>query len=978
MAAGPRVVVTAVGVCSPLGRSARLYALGMRAGAASTQPLQVAPRSVRAAPAVAVEPSATLAERLSALIAPALAEVTARVQSPVPLICALPALPGEPQPDLALDPQAVLRRARELSGASIDLARTTWLQGGSSAAGAAFARALDALGAERGLDAVLVGAADSWLIEARLRELLDKKRVRAEGDTSRSRRGSLTPGEGAAFVLLERERSARSAGRRALCSIVACELARREPKDPPGPQLAAALAKLAGAREGVWLINDVNGESRRADAWSSAVQAARDASGSLRVTARLEQVSSPARDAGDCGVATSALGVALAATLFGAGAAPEEAAIVASYDAEGISALAVERGDEPERGAQAAPAAGGALASEVAVAFRVLEASLRAFRAVEHRLHPARRNPILDATFGLGRCLAAIEDAEFPSSEQFSDVSDACGALTLACERANRSEERRGRVAEPAVKDLERLAAEIAALSKELHAAAPEPPEAATLPPIGPVPLIVAPGRPLELPIPFYAIERAPTAEPPDQDLELEDEIEEEPAPGEERSLRPERPPPPQPSGPHVATALECLDSIARLWPLRTPRSDGRWTRALHEVEARLLSQLDFLHALSAPYESRPAPALLRDEVLDLLPLVRRQESGSEPGRAFADTLVLASARDPRLVRAAVAGARGASSDLVDAYTDALALGASPHVDEALAELCLEDDPRTLELALEVSWRRRSAATGAIVPCLYHASPEVRRKAARALGASPHAAAAAKALDARLALEQSPRVVTALLEAMARLHAPHVEEHVGRLLGELVREGSELSDERLEARLELARLSAALGRAADAAALATVATRPREVECLGWFGRPGIIGWLVDGLTTRAKEEGTPQACARALCRITGLVLEGTSRGARLVDGALATVDDERLVLDAQLWRAHLAAHPELFSASSKLRFGQRFDASLAITEHLADGVRVSDRAFTSLEVALGARGVCAADEGAWVQAQLAALGRST
>jgi hypothetical protein len=852
-------------------------------------------------------------------------------------------------------------------------------RGGNTATIAAFARALDALGAERGLDAILVGAMDSWLVEPRLSALLEQKLARAEGELARSRRGALVPSEAAVFVLLERERTAHAAGRRALAAIVASELTRRAEKDAAAPLLAATLGKLGAGTPRAWLINDVNGESRRADTWSAAARDARDASGSIRMATILEEVSSPARDVGDAGAATGALGVALAATLFGAGAGPEEAAIVGVYDAGAVGGLLLERAGEPDRSAAQPAAPSSAGSSELALTFRVLESALRSFRAVEHRLHPARRSPILDATFALGTRLAALEDEEFPAVDLFDAVDLTCRELGVACERANRSEERRGRAAEPTVKDLERLGREIAEVVRELRVSSPEPPEEVTTPPPGPVPTLVSRGVPFELPIPFTAIPRAPKASAPEQEVDFEDELEEEPGSSQAGAALPPPPAPPEPKGPHVATAVECLDSIARLWPLRTPRSDGRWTRALKDVEARLLTQLDLLFALSEPFDTKPAPPLLRDEALDLLPLVRRSESSMEPGRTFADTLVLACARDPRLVRAAVWGARGVSVDLYEAYADALALGVSPHVDDALAELCLEDDERTLSLALDVAWRRRAVTVGPVLTCLYHASPAIRLRAARALGASHHPEAAAKALDARLAVERSPSVIAAILESMVRLHAPHADEHVHRALVELVRLGAEVDDEHREARLTLGKLSAAIGRVHDVNVFVGASTHAREIECLGWFGRATVLGPLVDTLAARAKDDGIPQACARALARITGLVPESTPRGPRLVDGKLTTVDDERLLLDPNLWRAHCAAHGELLSASSKLRFGRNFSVGEAITEHLADGVRVRDRAFTSVEIAFNAqRAFTALDESGWVEPQLAALGRSS
>ncbi|MBK8943063.1 MAG: hypothetical protein IPM79_37050 [Polyangiaceae bacterium] len=526
MTRGPRVVVTAVGVCSPLGRSARLFALGLRAGLTSLKSMAVGARRVRVAPAAKVDDGASLDERLAAVAAPALAEVTARLASPVPLICAVPALPTNAPPELSLDPAAALSLARRQSGAEVDLSRTTFVAGANTATIAAFARALDALGAERGLDAILVGAMDSWLVEPRLSALLEQKLARAEGELARSRRGALVPSEAAVFVLLERERTAHAAGRRALAAIVTSELTRRAEKDAAAPLLAAMLGKLAAGTPRAWLINDVNGESRRADTWAAAARDARDASGSIRMATILEEVSSPARDVGDAGAATGALGVALAATLFGAGAGPEEAAIIGVYDAGAVGGLLLERAGEPDRSAAQPAAPSSAGSSELALTFRVLESALRSFRAVEHRLHPARRSPILDATFALGTRLAALEDEEFPAVDLFDAVDLTCRELGVACERANRSEERRGRAAEPTVKDLERLGREIAEVVRELRVSSPEPPEEVTTPPPGPVPTLVSRGVPFELPIPFTAIPRAPKASAPEQEVDFEDELE--------------------------------------------------------------------------------------------------------------------------------------------------------------------------------------------------------------------------------------------------------------------------------------------------------------------------------------------------------------------------------------------------------------------------------------------------------------------
>jgi hypothetical protein len=359
---------------------------------------------------------------------------------------------------------------------------------------------------------------------------------------------------------------------------------------------------------------------------------------------------------------------------------------------------------------------------------------------------------------------------------------------------------------------------------------------------------------------------------------------------------------------------------------------------------------------------------------VDVVPLVRGAVTSFDPDRAFADTLVLACARDPRLCRAAVAKARGAHPDLVEAFTDALALGSGPGLDAAVAELCDDDDPAAIGVGLDVMARRRSVRVGAVVLPLYHLDPGVRMRAADTLGFAAAREAATLTLEKRITIEPSLRVQAAIVTSLVRLGAPHASVYAMRSFEELGKLGQDVDPGTRDCRLVFARACAALGRAPEALKLAEIAATAGELEVLGWFGRVTSVDMLIRVLEGPGREDTLlANAASRALVRITGATREVGQREVELGQGHLTTVPEDELELEPTRWRRYWDERGTSLGTGVKYRFGHRFSADLAAAEHVAQGVRVIDRPMVSLEWSAARAGAGhLADERDWAARQIA------
>ncbi len=964
-ATGRAALVVSVGVRSPAGATARLGVLGLRADAVASGTVEL-DEDVAVRPAAPID-DAPLAERLFALAAPALAEARLGAESlGVPLWLVAPAAL------LAERAQAeVLAELAGRAGVALDRANSAVL-GADEGRGfvVAVARAIEWLARADGPRQLVIGAVDSMLERARLEALYEERRVRPVG-APRQPAGSLVPSEGAAFLVLGRESDDDGS------ALARISVSGGAPVDAPGLSLAASsLLGLADGAAELTLVSDDNGEVSRGRAWSRLLVEIGTKLGASAPTIAEWPI---AQALGDADGATPALAAGLVAASMSVGIVGVPRVLIAALRDGALVGLSLEprqstvvlapsRTVEPSRASR-----------EARIALRVVEGLWRRFRRVQHRIAPARRKPLAKALSEVASSLVALEESivDPGSLARVEGLRAELASLSASAEQAKLSASRRGQEVEPIVIEALELSKELVTLVESMRgelvdelARAVEPP-AVELDMALPLPLSSGVPRLYPFEVDVAARGQGARLEPAD-DADVEEEEDDE-ALEEGAALR-EAPVVAAESDP--AELAACLDSIGRGFRVRSPMGDGLWSPALADVDERILGELDRIYGLAAPLARRAAAgSVLSGLALDPLPLLRAAVDPSDPGRAFADTLALACATDPRLVRAAVSKARGLHPDAYDAVVSALSLGSSVRIGQFAAELCLEGDPLTVRAGLEVMRRRRAVSVAVALPSLHHPEPRLRASAAAALGHAESRDAAVSVLESRLAVESTAEVQLSLLEALVRLGAPHAEAHAARLAREQLALGDTRDAETRRLRLGFMRVSAALGRVDELARFTELAREPLELECLGWFGRVVSVDPLIQVLERPLDEEPLARAAARALQRILGLVPASTGRGLELRRGELATVVDDELVLQPAPWRRAWAAQGGDFSVGARYRFGRRLEPGVVRREHLASGVRVRDRRMTALELACAGPGRFApADEDDWIARQLAAM----
>jgi 3-oxoacyl-[acyl-carrier-protein] synthase-1 len=281
-------------------------------------------------------------DRFVALAAPALAEAARDAGLPRDAAIALHlALPAESEPRThAIDAAALLAALGAASGIPVHARRSTAHAAGRGAGLVALAAAVERLrvGAE---DLVVVGGVDSYYDPGLLESLDAAYRLH-----SLTAENGYLPGEGAAFLVLER--SGRAAGRRARANVLSA-LVEREPRPfgnaEPTQGLAISLAvrrALEPARAPVrWALTDVVNERHRIDEW---VYASARAHRQLAPDARHDQ---PLLTTGDLGAASGVVLAALAATCWSVGAAPADQALVAVHGDDDTRAAALLTAGDP-------------------------------------------------------------------------------------------------------------------------------------------------------------------------------------------------------------------------------------------------------------------------------------------------------------------------------------------------------------------------------------------------------------------------------------------------------------------------------------------------------------------------------------------------------------------------------------------------------------------------------------------------------
>ncbi len=271
-----RVVIVALGACTPVGRDAWSSAAAVRAGisgfAQHPYMIDTAGEPMRAAIAPWIDIGLSGADRLEALLFPAIDEALEQLSSthgaPMEMAIAL-GLPS-PRPGLSRDiPKQMLDRvnkhyARRFSSAA------TFAAG--HAAGLLATQAAAAKLAQGTLDACVVAGVDSYIDPLTLEWLEANDQLHSAGPLNNA--WGFIPGEASAALLLMRESVAQAAGLEMLAVVLATGIAMEAKRiktqtvctgEGLTQAFRAALAALPGGAKVSDIYCDMNGEPYRAD-----------------------------------------------------------------------------------------------------------------------------------------------------------------------------------------------------------------------------------------------------------------------------------------------------------------------------------------------------------------------------------------------------------------------------------------------------------------------------------------------------------------------------------------------------------------------------------------------------------------------------------------------------------------------------------------------------------------------------------------
>jgi 3-oxoacyl-[acyl-carrier-protein] synthase-1 len=334
--------VLSVGMVTPVGLSAAQTMTSVRAGIARARESTILSRSL--APMVLAlvpddalpprraepdpRPGRSREERCLRLAQAALAEALASLPPgrPPALFLAAPEGHDDRLPPLGAD---FVPRLADRSGGKIDAARSRLFPEGRAAAFPALAAAFDELRARGG--PVLVGGVDTHLDLHLLGSLDREGRVLCAGVAD-----GFVPGEGAAFLLLDREATPSGGGRAAIRRArvhppgLAEEAGHRRSEEPYRGEglpraVAAALADVPG-REVLRAYASLNGEHIQGKEWGvTTLRTGLGAGGGFRLI-------HPAECFGDAGAATGAILLGLAALELTSGHAASPVVAWASSD----------------------------------------------------------------------------------------------------------------------------------------------------------------------------------------------------------------------------------------------------------------------------------------------------------------------------------------------------------------------------------------------------------------------------------------------------------------------------------------------------------------------------------------------------------------------------------------------------------------------------------------------------------------------
>ncbi|MDI1446895.1 hypothetical protein [Polyangium sp. 6x1] len=403
------------------------------------------------------------------------------------------------------------------------------------------------------------------------------------------------------------------------------------------------------------------------------------------------------------------------------------------------------------------------------------------------------------------------------------------------------------------------------------------------------------------------------------------------------------------------AIARECFEDIASLGSLRRLYDHEPWVDA-GPFEQRLLDNLDALVALERPLDPA-APSLGLVESLFAYAI---EWVVPDFGRTFTLAFTLSCLDTETAMRWVVLALRRSHPRTYPAFVDAFTLGSNEAIDRTLVELCREDDPALVEVALEAMARRGRVDMASAVLLLMRpsSSPTLLDKAIDLAARLP--AQAATPLLARLLDSAEPDTAASAAAALTTLGDARGPKHLRALLQRPRTE----EPAALRARRIALESLCLLGSPFDRNLLGTEASLDREgLPWLGWHGHPDHVPVLIEGIR-RAAANGAFDEADRI-----GHALERIGGGSAPRPGALAGGDfEERL---AAWLRAFEERRP---LDNPRMRFGQPWTPSAIVTELSARGTRQGERPILARELALVTRRAVHLDVAGWVVVQERAL----
>ena len=397
------------------------------------------------------------------------------------------------------------------------------------------------------------------------------------------------------------------------------------------------------------------------------------------------------------------------------------------------------------------------------------------------------------------------------------------------------------------------------------------------------------------------------------------------------------------------AIARDCFEDIASLGSLRRLYDSEPWIDA-GPFEQRLLDDLDALVALERPLDPRSPPLGL----VEALFAYATEWKVPDFGRTFALAFTLSCLASETAMRWVVLALRRSHPRTYPAFVDALALGSNEAIERTLVELCADDDPAIVAVALEAMARRGRADMASTVLLLMRPGPDLVRKAIDLAARLP--AQAAAPLLSRFLEGSDPVTSAGAAAALTTLGDARGPKHLRALL----KPPRDQDPATLRARRIALETLCLLGSPFDRQLVAAEASAaPEGLPWLGWYGHPEHVPLLAEALRCAAKSGGAEEAdrFARALERIGG---GAAPRPGGAGDGEL---------------EAGLAAWARSFEERrppgvERLRSGLPWTAGAIVSELAAPGTRQGERPVLARELALATRRAAHVDVEGWVAAQ--------